>query len=116
MKKIWSYLRIAFISFIVCSSIFLFLFLIDKAVESENKKEFISEESLGIIKSAEVIPTAFNESTKTQINTEKGTVVVYRILSFIPVGEEAFVIKYKDKKGYIWRYISWEDSDYEYRF
>jgi len=68
----------------------LFIFGCSKPIE-------VSRVSLGKIVDANVAPTSFNESIKTQIKTEKGFFVVNGTPN-IPFGVELFKITYDNGK------------------
>ena len=69
--------------FLIC---ILFIFACSEPIE-------LSRVSLGKIIDANVIPTSFNESMKTQIKTKKGFYVI-RGISSIPFGVELFIVTY----------------------
>lgn len=63
-------------------------------------------ESVGLIASAEVVPTSFNEVTKTAITCEHAFCVV-RGTPTVALGREAFLVTFSDGS----RAITWESSD-----
>jgi len=69
----------------------------------------VRQEDIGTIMEVNIIPTSFNESTKTQIKTEKASIVMIGHAT-IPIGKKA-TIHFK-KSGR--KQISWENDEYKY--
>lgn len=66
---------------------------------------------VGIIQDASVIPTAFNESVKMQIKTDKIVVVIYDIAT-VNIGDSAFI---KNGNKNDWRKkFTWQSSNRYY--
>lgn len=58
----------------------------------EQQDAAVSKVSIGHVVDAQVVPTSFNESIKTQIKTERRFFVVYGLVN-IELGTEAFLVK-----------------------
>ena len=77
----------------------------------ESPPSVIHKKPIGKIVDANVIPTSFNESIKTQIKTEKRFVVIYGINNNIIIGNDAYIITYDNGKSY----ITWDGTSKKYR-
>lgn len=60
---------------------------------------------VGVIKSARVVPTSFNEAPKTEITTEKRVIVVFGLQS-IPLNETGYLVTGADR----YLYFCWSNQ------
>lgn len=67
----------------------------------------VSRENVGKIIDADVVPTNFNESIKTQVKTEKRFIVVIGTPD-LQLGEEAQVVTFADGR----KYLAWPSGKY----
>ena len=70
----------------------------------------VSRTNIGKIIDANVIPTSFNESIKTQVKTEGGFFLLIGC-PHIPFGVEAVIVEYDNGS----RYVTWHGTDRLYR-
>ena len=69
----------------------------------------VSREAVGKIVDANLMPTSFNESIKTQVKTERRYLVVYGTLN-CPLGAEAYLVSYDDGRTY----FTWDGARQQY--
>ena len=67
----------------------------------------VSRENVGKIVDANVVPTSFNESIKTQVKTEKRFFVVIGTPD-LQLGEEAQIVTFADGR----KYLAWPSGKY----
>jgi len=79
--------------------IFIVLISLFYGCDTEEKGTIVDKFSVGIVRTATVVPTSFNEGVKTQIQCDSLFLVV-KGLPNLKLGSEGFIVTYSTGKKY----------------